>query len=212
MAGLFTDSTGRGESPVSAGNPCPFLRALVALGRLVETGEPVAKVARAVAEMARKGDGAPELPLAAVYGIAAIASGLGPLEVARSVRRGLRLGELRGGPLDKRGVGSGILDQRGQFDAAQFARLEEFATSKTAGDGTVELGLDARELTRFMDANFERAAGRRRRIDRRLMDGEWPVLLRVLGKEGQGGRYLSIAELRALFAEQRFPERMLARL
>lgn len=40
-----------------------------------------------------------------------------------------------------------------------------------------------------MNANFERAKGHRRAIDRKLMNGEWPVLL---GYHGQGrGRALS---------------------
>jgi hypothetical protein len=37
----------------------------------------------------------------------------------------------------------------------------------------------------MMDANFARAAGRRRRIDRRLMNGEWPILLQVMGKQAR---------------------------
>jgi hypothetical protein len=45
-----------------------------------------------------------------------------------------------------------------------------------------------------MDANFERAKARRRMIDRRLMDGEFPILLCVIGKQGPDERYLSIAE------------------
>jgi hypothetical protein len=194
---------------VSPNNPCPFLRALVAHGLLADDTEPVATVTQVVQRVARAGEGTPELPYAAVYAIALIANGLGPASVARSARHGVGLSALRGGPLDKKGVGSGILDQHGAFDPTQFARLEQFASDKRSRDGAVELGLDLRELRRFMDANFERAAGRRRRIDRRLMDGEWPVLLRVLGKEGSDARYLSVAELRALFAERRLPERML---
>jgi hypothetical protein len=64
----------------------------------------------------------------------------------------------------------------------------------------------------MMDANFERAAGRRRSIDRRLMDGEWPILLKVMGKQGKTGRYLSLVEVRDLFVERRLPERMSRRL
>ena len=59
-----------------------------------------------------------------------------------------------------------------------------------------------------MDANFERAKGSRRAIDRLLMNGEWPVLLGIMGKGEGDGRYLSVAEVRALFAERRLPERI----
>jgi hypothetical protein len=60
----------------------------------------------------------------------------------------------------------------------------------------------------MMDANFARAAGHRRRLDRRLMNGEWPVLLRVIGKNSGPARYLSLAELRTLFVERRLPDRV----
>ena len=63
-----------------------------------------------------------------------------------------------------------------------------------------------------MDANFERAKGTRRWIDRRLMNGEWPVLLNIMGKGEGEERYLSVAEVRTLFVERRLPERIVARL
>jgi hypothetical protein len=63
-----------------------------------------------------------------------------------------------------------------------------------------------------MDANFERAVDHRRRIDRRLMEGEWPILLKVMGKEGPAGRYLSLADLRCLFVDRKLPQRMQQRL
>jgi hypothetical protein len=63
-----------------------------------------------------------------------------------------------------------------------------------------------------MDANFARAAGRRRTIDRTLMIGEWPVLLKVMGKEGPGGRYLVLQDVIDLFRKRSLPERMNKRL
>ena len=44
------------------------------------------------------------------------------------------------------------------------------------------------------------------------MDGEWPVLLKVMGKDGPDGRYLSVADVRSLFVDRRLPRRMLARV
>ena len=64
----------------------------------------------------------------------------------------------------------------------------------------------------YMDVNFERAAGRRRTIDRALMNGEWPVLLKVMGKEGRDGRYLSLQDVIDLFRKCSLPERMKKRL
>ena len=44
------------------------------------------------------------------------------------------------------------------------------------------------------------------------MMGEWPVLLRVMGKGSGRNRYLSVDEVRTLVVERRFPERIVARL
>lgn len=154
----------------------------------------------------------PPLPKAVVYLIALVANGLDPLRLARSVREGAQLDALRGGPLDKRGAGSRILDQVGDIDEAELARLDQFAADKTDTTGLTKRGLGAGELRVMMDANFARAEGQRRPIDRTLMNGEWPVLLRVLGKSSAQGRYLSLAELRALFADRRLPPRISQRL
>jgi hypothetical protein len=194
--------------PVSGNNPCPFLRALVASGRLADDTEPIGTVSEVIVDTARRGEGQPALPGIAIAGIALIANGLGPVSVLRTRLQGLRLNRLRGGPLDKKGVGSGILDAHGDVDPAQLARLREFAVSKKSSAGRAELGLGPRELKRFMDTNFERAVGRRRHIDRALMNGEWPVLLKVMGKDGPNGRYLSLKEVETLFTRRRLPQRM----
>ena len=198
--------------PVSANNPCPFLRALVAAGKLSDDREPLDKVAAVIVATASAGDGSPVLPSAAIVGIGVVANGLDPLALMDTMRHGMRLNALRGGPLDKKGVGSRILDSRGAVNAKELARLRGFAKTKVSGDGSSELGLGLPELRSYMDANFERAAGRRRLIDRTLMIGEWPVLLKVLGKEGSSGRYLSLRDVQDLFTKRRLPERMNKRL
>jgi len=197
---------------VSANNPCPFLRALVATGKLSNDREPLAKVAAVVAATARAGDGRPVLPRKAVFAIGSVANGFGPLSLVDTQWHGLQLNALRGGPLDKKGVGSGILDARGAIDAKEVSRLRGFANDKPNDDGSSELGLGLPELRAYMDANFARAAGRRRCIDRTLMIGEWPVLLKVMGKEGPGGRYLGLQDVIDLFKNRKFPERMNKRL
>lgn len=197
---------------VSPNNPCPFLRALVAQGLVADDAVAIGEVTDVIMRVARAGDGAPRLPAAAIRAIALIANGLGPLTMARNGLQGVRLNELRNGPLDKKGAGSGILDASARIVHAELVRLDEFASDKTDADGRTERGLDLAELKRMMDANFERAAGRRRRIDRRLMDGEWPILLKVMGKQGKPRRYLSVGEVRDLFIERRLPERMTRRI
>ena len=77
-----------------------------------------------------------------------------------------------------------------QVDEAELARLAEFGKDRPDPSGGSERGLTAQEITTYMDANFERAKGTRRWIDRQLMDGEWPVLLNIMGK-GEGERTLS---------------------
>ncbi len=105
-----------------------------------------------------------------------------------------------------------MLDASGFIDENELARLDQFAADKIDSSGMVERGLGIEQLRAMMDANFARAAGKRRRIDRALMQGEWPILLRVMGKASPGGRYLSLAELRTLFVEQRLPPRITQRL
>ena len=196
------------QRPVSAGNPCPFLRALVADGTLADGVEPIHKIASTIVEVAKKGEGAPEVKPGAIRLIAMIASGLSPWAVLQSKRKGVQLNALRSGPLNKKGVGSGILNATGEVNTKELARLKEFASEKTSPSGTTELGLSLAEITTFMDANFKRAEGKRRRIDRALMNGEWPVLLRVMGKKGTGGRYLSLADVEELVVQRRLPARM----
>ncbi len=198
----------RDDLPVSPNNPCPFLRALVATGKVADDQEPLASLSAAVVQAASGGTGAPALPAAAIYGIALIANGLAPWTVLQTQQQGLKLNALRGGPLDKKGAGSGILNAHAEVNATQLARLGEFAKNKKNENGRSEPGLDLRELRTFMDANFERAAGRRRLVDRALMNGEWPVLLKVMGKDGPDGRYLSVKEVTDLFKKRQLPARM----
>jgi hypothetical protein len=193
---------------VSPNNPCPFLRALVAQGKLADDTEPLTKVAIVIVEVAKAGDGSPALPPAAIYAIAMIANGIGPFSVLNANLGGLKLNALRDGPLDKHGAGSGILDSQGKVDKKELARLGEFAKEKRDAKGQAEPGLALPELRAYMDANFARAAGRRRLVDRQLMNGEWPILLNVMGKKGKGGRYLSLKEVEELFTKRRLPARM----
>jgi hypothetical protein len=44
------------------------------------------------------------------------------------------------------------------------------------------------------------------------LDGEWPILLRLMGKTSAEGRYLSVTELRTLFVDLRLPQRITERL
>jgi Flp pilus assembly CpaE family ATPase len=127
--------------PVSGNNHCPFVRALVAAGRRADGTECIGKVAQVIADTARHGESRPAFARAAIAGIALLANGLSPAALLKTKLKGLRLNALRGGPLDKKGVGSGILDAHGKVDAAQLAKLREFATKQTAADGCGELGL-----------------------------------------------------------------------
>src|SRR5258708_10988127 len=136
-----------------------------------------------------------------IYLVALIANGLSRLRLLRSWWSGAELDALRDGPLDKHGAGSRILDPTAQVDEAEIGHLAGFGKDRPdpAGGGS-ERGLTAQEITTYMNANFERAKGHRRRIDRLLMNGEWPVLLHVMAKREADQRYLSLAEARPLFA------------
>jgi hypothetical protein len=203
-----------GSAPsVSPNNPCPFLRALVAGGYISGHVESLSAIADTIVAASQGPPPESVLPSPVVYLIAMIANGLSPLRIARNVLEGVQLDTLRRGPLYKRGVGSRILDADGHIADDELARLDQFAADKVdASSGAIERGLGIEQLRAMMDANFARAAGKRRAIDRRLMEGEWPILLRVMGKTSADGPYLSLAELRALFEDRGLPARIIRRL
>ena len=91
---------------------------------------------------------------------------------------------------------------------SEIARLAEFGSDYADPNGGTERGLNSQQITTYMNANFERAKGHRRAIDRLLMNGEWPVLLNIMGKGEGDDRYLSVAEVRTLFVERKFPARI----
>jgi hypothetical protein len=160
---------------VSPNNPCPFLPALVSAGMLPDDVVSSGEVADVITRVSKSGDGQPNLPGAAIRAIAVAANGLSPFQLVRNAKGGVRLNALRNGPLDKKGAGSGILDTNANVVKAELDRLDEFASDKVSASGKKERGLDLKELVRMMNENFKRAEGRRRVIDRFLMDSEWPM-------------------------------------
>lgn len=200
------------QAKVSPNNPCPFLRMLVAQGLLDDRVATIGDAADVIERVAATGDGSPRLPGIALRLIALLANGLGPATLLGTGLDGMKLNKLRNGPFDKKGAGSRILDARARVRPEELDRLKDFASPKETAGGGHEWGLDAAELDAMMDANYARAGDQRRLIDRQLLNGEWPILLQVMGKDGKHGRYLSLREIRALFVERRLPARMMKRL
>lgn len=202
------DKKDRTGLPVSKNNPCPYLRALVAQGLLADDEEPLDHLTNVILKTARSGEGAPELDAKKIKNVATIANGIGPLSLLRTLLKGVRLNQLRGGPLDKKGAGSRVLNSQGKVRAEEVARMAEFGSQKSSKDGGTEIGLDAAQVEAFLNANFARAKGQRRFFDRKLMEGEWPILLEVMGREGPDGRYLSVRDVEKFLFEHQFPEHM----
>ena len=206
-------SAGAGQQiPVSPNNPCPFLRGLVAGGYVGGHVVPLPKLTETIASASGTKGLKEKFVGLETYMVALIANGLSPSRLFRSWRSGAVLDELRNGPLDKRGAGSRILSVDAEVDESEITRLAGFGSDYADGSGGTERGLNSQQITTYMNANFERAKGHRRPIDRLLMNGEWPVLLNVIGKGEGEQRYLSVAEVRTLFVERRLPERIAARL
>ena len=204
---------------VSPNNPCPFLRALVAGdyvgGHIVPLPELTETIGRATGKAGMSGF----IARAKIFLVAQGANGFGPFSQLRSLFRGAILDELRNGPLDKHGAGSRILDQHAIVHEDEIARLATFGKDYKAPDGSVERGLSASDIKTFMADNFQRAASEHSTswtilhyYYRVLMLGEWPVLLDIMGKGEGNDRYLSVAEVRTLFVERRFPDRIVALL
>ena len=207
-----TVSGGAPRTAVSPNNPCPFLRALVATDVVEGHIVPLSKLSRTIGTASgEKGLKETSVGVKACL-VALIANGLGPLRLLRNWWSGVELDALRDGPLDKHGSGSRILGVTAEVNESELERLGGFGKDRQDPAGGFERGLTLPEITAYMDANFDRAKGARRPIDRQLMNGEWPVLLRIMGKGTGDERYLSVAEVRTLFVERRLPDRIAARL
>lgn len=201
-----------GQMPVSEDNPCPFLRALVANGFVDGGTVPLPKLGGTIEAASGKHGLAARIVGIKTFGVALIANGLNPLRLLRSLVSGAELDHLRNGPLDKHGGGSRILNVDAQVQEDEIARLEAFGSDRPLPAGGTERGLDAGQVKAFMAANLKRDGAQARWYFPFLMKGEWPVLLDVMGKGDDSSRYLSTAEVRTLFVERRFPERITARL
>lgn len=207
-----TSAAPAGQFPVSPNNPCPFLRALVANGYVGGHVVPLAQLAEMIGSASGETGSALTKVRLETRMVAGIANGLGPLSVLKSAISGAVLDELRNGPLDKHGGGSRILDVDAKVHEDQIERLASFGKDCKDPSGGVETGLTAKEIDAFMAANIERDGDAARWYFPILMKGEWPVLLKILGKGNGAGRYLSVADVRMLFVEKRLPDRITARL
>jgi hypothetical protein len=193
---------------VSPNNPCPFLRALVANGYVGGHVVPLPTIAGTI-ELASGEVGVGKIAVwLKTFGVAQMANG-NPL---KSFISGAVLDELRNGPLDKHGAGSRILGVDAHVHEDEIARLATFGKDRPDGAGGTERGLNAKEIETYMTANMGRAGAAARWYYPMLMKGEWPVLLKIMGKGEGDDRYLSVAEVRTLFVEKRFPARIVARL
>lgn len=193
---------------VSPDNPCPFLRALVANGYVGGHVVPLGKLTEDIGLASGKAGVKLIGVKIAAYGIAMIANGH-PL---RSMTSGAILDELRNGPLDKHGAGSRILDVHGNVQLDQIDRFASFGRDYANPDGGTERGLNAQEIKTFMAENLKRDGDKARWTYPIMMQGEWPILLDILGKGDGENRYLSVADVRILFVDRRFPKRITDRL
>ncbi|WOH49920.1 hypothetical protein [Bradyrhizobium sp. sBnM-33] len=200
-----------GQIPVSPNNPCPFLRALVANGYVGGHVVPLSQLSEMIGLASGETGSAQKKVRLKASMIAIIANGLRPLRVFKSARSGAVLDELRDGPLDKHGGGSRILDAEANVHEDQIERLASFGKDCKDPAGGIEIGLTAKEIEAFMADNIKRNDAARWYFPI-LMKGEWPVLLKILGKGEGEARYLSVAEVRILFVQRRLPERITARL
>ncbi|WP_027552043.1 di-heme-cytochrome C peroxidase [Bradyrhizobium sp. Cp5.3] len=195
---------------VSPNNPCPFLRGLVGEGFVDGGTVPLGTLSQTIANAS--GEKGPKKTLARieVRGVALIANGARHL--LKSIWSGVQLDALRGGPLDKRGAGSRILGVDGRVNQDEIARLASFGRNYPDPNGGTEPGLNASEIEIFMRDNLKRAGNAARWYYPLLMKFEWPILLKIMGKGEGENRYLSVADVRTLFNERKFPDRINQRL
>lgn len=196
---------------VSPNNPCPFLRGLVGEGFVDGGTAPLTALSQTIANASGEKGAKKIFARIQVRGVALIANGAG--HILKSIWSGAQLDALRGGPLDKRGAGSRILGVDGKVNEDEIARLASFGRAYTDPEtGSSEPGLNASEIGAFMRDNLKRAGAAARWYYPLLMKFEWPILLKIMGKGKGEDRYLSLAEVRALFNERSFPDRINQRL
>ncbi|UFZ03415.1 cytochrome C [Bradyrhizobium ontarionense] len=201
-----------GQLPVSSNNPCPFLRALVAGGFVDGHTVPLKTMAHTIEAASGETGFKRRVVGIKTFGVALIANGLSPLRLLKSLWSGADLDELRNGPLDKHGGGSRILDAGAKVHPEEIDRLAGFGSDYPDPAGGTERGLNAAQIQTFMKANLKRDGDAAHWYYPLLMQGEWPVLLSILGKGDGDNRYLSVAEVRTLFVDRRLPQRIEARL
>ena len=198
--------------PVSPNNPCPFLRGLVGEGFVDGGTVPLNTLSQTIANATGETGLKKISARIQVRGVALIANGI--KHILKSIWSGAQLDALRGGPLDKRGAGSRILGVDGKVDEDEIARFASFGRSYTdPNTGSSEPGLNAAEIKTFMRDNLKRAGSAARWYYPLLMKFEWPILLKIIGKGKEGEeRYLSVADVRTLFEQRKFPERINQRI
>ena len=210
--GTAPGNTPAGQIPVSPNNPCPFLRALVANGYVGGHVVPLSQLAEMVGVGERRNRLCPK------RGAAENQDGRRhckrPRAAQRVEERDLRRGAGRIAQWAARqaGGGSRILDVDAKVHEDEIARLAGFGKDRKDPAGGIERGLTAKEIDTFMKANLKRAGDAAHWYYPMLMKGEWPVLLKILGKGEGEERYLSVDEVRTLFVEKRLPERITKRL
>ncbi|MCP3473039.1 di-heme-cytochrome C peroxidase [Bradyrhizobium sp. CCGUVB1N3] len=196
---------------VSPNNPCPFLRGLVGEGFVDGGTVPLIKLSQTIANASGEAGLKKVSARIQVRGVALIANGFG--HILKSIWSGAQLDALRGGPLDKLGAGSRILSVDGKVNEDEVSRLASFGRTYTDPDGgNTEPGLNASEIQTFMRDNLKRAGSAARWYYPLLMKFEWPVLLKIMGRGKGEDRYLSVADVRTLFNERKFPDRINQRI
>ncbi|QOG18488.1 MULTISPECIES: di-heme-cytochrome C peroxidase [Bradyrhizobium] len=201
--------------PVSPDNPCPFLRGLVGEGFVDGGTVPLNTLSQTIANASGETGLKKIWARIQVRGVATIANGFS--HILKSIWSGPQLDALRGGPLDKLGAGSRILGVDGKVNEDEIARLQSFGRIYTdPNTGVSEPGLNAAEIKTFMHDNLKRAGSAARWYYPALMQFEWPVLLKIMGKGKVDGKkaelYLSVADVRTLFNERKFPDRITQRI
>ena len=199
---------------VSPDNPCPFLRGLVGEGFVDGGTVPLNTLSQTIANASGETGLKKTSARIQTRGVAMIANGFS--HILKSWWSGAQLDALRGGPLDKLGAGSRILGVDGKVNEDEIARLASFGRSyKDPNTGMSETGLNAAEIKTFMQDNLKRAGSSARWYYPLLMKFEWPILLKIMGKGDKDkpeDRYLSVDDVRTLFNERSFPDRINKRI
>jgi hypothetical protein len=222
---LVTNANGDVLTPRFADNPCPFQRAIMAMGAMPYGKVPLGLLYTIVKTAARQdADGfigkmkaalAAETLATGSVALAILANG--PQHVGVNLSTwSYRSDMLAGGPFDKPTMDTRVIQRLGPgtFSATDLARFDQFAKDYTpVGSDTKERGMSSADFDKMFQANREDPARKGDDTQLKMAKGERDAEFGVLARRSkEGPDYISLTALEHFYRDLELPADTRARL